>query len=324
VRPSPTVPPLCARSRCHYNATCSLKMNVRFGVSPIAWFGSALAQLGKQITLEVCLAQAREAGFSGIESGIRLSTDQQALSVLLERFELALVCGGFSGSLLNNSIDEEKARMQSHVAACKALGAPVLAYTDTSGSIQSRFDTPASLRPRIDDEHFPSYGAKLTELGNWIAESGMALAYHHQMGTIIQSQREIDLLLQHTGPAVNLLIDTGHLAYAGADVLSLTRRHADRIALVHCKDVRPEVLKRVRQRDTSLPLAVQDGVFTVPGDGFIDFYAFARVLGEVGYTGWIVVEAEQDPVKAPPLEYSRMGLRHLTAAFGSAGYVLQR
>jgi len=299
-------------------------MNVRFGVSPIAWFDSALSQFGKDMTLEVCLAQAREAGFSGIESGIKFPTNAQALGVLLQRSGLALVSGWFPGSLLSSSVLEEKARMQAHVAACKALGAPLLAYTDASGSIQSRFDTPASLRPRIDDEDFPSYGAKLTELANWIAENGMALAYHHQMGTIIQSQREIDLLLQHTGPAVSLLIDTGHLAYAGADVLSLTRRHADRIALVHCKDVRPEVLKRVRQRDTSLPLAVQEGVFTVPGDGFIDFYAFARLLGEVGYTGWIVVEAEQDPVKAPPLEYSRMGLRHLAAAFGSAGYVFAR
>jgi len=299
-------------------------MNVRFGVSPIAWFDSALSQFGKDMTLEVCLAQAREAGFSGIESGIKFPTNAQALGVLLQRSGLALVSGWFPGSLLSSSVLEEKARMQAHVAACKALGAPLLAYTDASGSIQSRFDTPASLRPRIDDEDFPSYGAKLTELANWIAENGMALAYHHQMGTIIQSQREIDLLLQHTGPAVSLLIDTGHLAYAGADVLSLTRRHADRIALVHCKDVRPEVLKRVRQRDTSLPLAVQEGVFTVPGDGFIDFYAFARLLGEVGYTGWIVVEAEQDPVKAPPLEYSRMGLRHLAAAFGLAGYVFAR
>jgi len=296
-------------------------MNVRFGVSPIAWFDSALSQFGKDMTLEVCLAQAREAGFSGIESGIKFPTNAQALGVLLQRSGLALVSGWFPGSLLSSSVLEEKARMQAQVAACKALGAPLLAYTDASGSIQSRFDTPASLRARIDDEDFPSYGAKLTELANWIAENGMALTYHHQMGTIIQSQREIDLLLQHTGPAVSLLIDTGHLAYAGADVLSLTRRHADRITLVHCKDVRPEVLKRVRQRDTSLPLAVQDGVFTVPGDGFIDFYAFARLLGEVGYTGWIVVEAEQDPVKAPPLEYSRMGLRHLAAAFGSAGYV---
>jgi inosose dehydratase len=295
-------------------------MKVRFGVSPLAWFNSELPQFGQGMTLEMCLAQAREAGFSGIESGIEFPANEQVVGLLLERCGLALVAGRFPGSLLRSSAAEEKERMQAYVAACKALGVPTLVYTDTSGSIQSRFDTPASLRPRIGDEDFPRYGAKLTELADWIAESGIALAYQHQMGSIIQSQREIDLLIQHTGPTVNLLIDTGHLAYAGADTLSLTRRHADRINLVHCKDVRPEVLKRVLQRDTSLPSAVLEGVFTVPGDGVIDFYAFARLLGELGYSGWIVVEAEQDPVKAPPLEYSRMGLRHLTAAFGSAGY----
>jgi inosose dehydratase len=318
VRPSSAVPGwLAVRSHC--NATYALKMNVRFGVSPIAWFNSALPHFGNDMTSEVCLAQAREAGFSGIEGGPGLPADEQ-LGLLLERFGLALMAGRFQGTLLSSSVAEEKDRMQPHVAACKALGASTLLYTDTSGSIQSRFDTPASLRPRIGDEEFPGYGAKLTELADWVANSGIALAYQHQMGSIIQTQREIDLLIQHTGPVLKLLIDTGHLAYAGADMPWLTRRHADRINLVHCKDVRPEVLKRVRQRDTSLPAAVLDGVFTVPGDGFIDFYSFARLLVEVGYAGWIVVEAEQDPVKAPPLEYSRMGLRHLTDAFGSAGY----
>jgi len=294
-------------------------MNVRFGVSPIAWFNSVLPHFGDDMTLELCLAQASEAGFSGIEGGLDSRADEQ-VGLLLERFGLSLVAGRFQGALLNGSVAEEKERMQPHVAACQALGAPMLLYTDSSDSIQSRFDTPASLRPRIGDEEFPGYGAKLTELADWAAESGIALAYQHQMGSVIQSQREIDLLIRHTGPVLKLLIDTGHLAYAGADMLSLTRRHADRINLVHCKDVRPEVLKRVRQRDASFPAALLDGVFTVPGDGFIDFYGFARLLGEVGYAGWIVVEAEQDPVKAPPLEYSRMGLRHLTDAFGSAGY----
>jgi inosose dehydratase len=199
----------------------------------------------------------------------------------------------------------------------------VLVYAETTGSVQSKLDTPLSLRPRIADEQFQSYGAKLTELAEWMAERGVALTYHHHMGTIVESQREIDLLMQTTGPAVGLLIDTGHLTYAGADVLAVVQRHAHRINHVHCKDVRPEVLKRVRQRDNSFLSAVLEGVFTVPGDGFIDYYAFARALAEIGYGGWVVVEAEQDPLKAPPLEYSRMGLRHLSAAFGAAGYEIE-
>ena len=126
--------------------------------------------------------------------------------------------------------------------------------------------------------------------------------------------------MDNTGPAVGLLVDTGHLTYAGADVLEVTRRHARRINHIHCKDVRFDVLKKVRQDDASFLSAVLAGVYTVPGDGFIDYHAFARLLADIGYEGWAVVEAEQDPVKAPPFEYSRMGRNHLAAAFGAAGY----
>jgi inosose dehydratase len=295
-------------------------MKVRFGVAPIAWSNSDLPQLGGETSLETCLAQSREAGFSGTETGIKFPMDAKALAPLLDSHGLALVSGWFSGELLNRSVAEEKARIALQLATFHALSAPVLVYAETTGSIQSSMDTPLSLRPRIADEQFQSYGAKLTELAEWMAERGVALTYHHHMGTIVESQREIDLLMQNTGPAVGLLIDTGHLTYAGADVLAVVRRHARRINHIHCKDVRPEVLKRVRQRDNSFLSAVLEGVFTVPGDGFIDYYAFARVLAEIGYSGWVVVEAEQDPAKAPPLEYSRMGLRHLSAAFSAAGY----
>jgi inosose dehydratase len=299
-------------------------MNIRFGVAPIAWSNSDLPQLGGETSLETCLSQSREAGFSGTETGIKFPMDAQVLAPLLDGFDLALVSGWFSGELLNRSVEDEKSRIEAQLATFKALGAPVLVYAETTGSIQSSIDTPLSLRPRIADEQFRSYGAKLTELAEWMAERGVALTYHHHMGTIVESQREIDLLMQNTGTAVGLLIDTGHLTYAGADVLSVARRHGDRINHVHCKDVRPEVLKRVRQRDDSFLSAVLEGVFTVPGDGFIDYYAFARLLADIGYSGWVVVEAEQDPAKAPPLEYSRMGLRHLTAAFTAAGYALAR
>ena len=297
-------------------------MEIRFGVAPIAWSNSDLPQLGGEISLETCLEQTREAGFSGTETGIKFPMDAQVLGPLLERFGLALVSGWFSGELLNRSLEEEKARLEAQLATFKALGAPVLVYAETTGSIQSSIDTPLSLRPRIADGELRDYGAKLTRLGEWMAERGVALSFHHHMGTIVQSQREIDLLMQNTGAAVGLLIDTGHLTYAGADFLATTERHASRINHIHCKDLRPEVLKRVRQRDNSFLSAVLEGVFTVPGDGCIDYYAFARLLAVIGYGGWVVVEAEQDPMKAPPLEYSRMGLRHLSTAFTSAGYAI--
>jgi inosose dehydratase len=142
------------------------------------------------------------------------------------------------------------------------------------------------------------------------------------MGTIVENEREIDLLMAHTGPAVGLLLDSGHLVYAGADPLAVARRHGGRINHVHCKDIRPAVLQRARQQDRSFLGAVLDGVFTVPGDGMIDFHAVARGLAEAGYQGWVVVEAEQDPAKAPPGLYASMGRRHLAATFAAAGFTI--
>jgi inosose dehydratase len=295
-------------------------MKVRFGIAPIAWTNSDLPELGGDTTLETCLAESREAGFSGTETGVKFPMDADSLGSVLQCFALKLVSGWFSGELLEHSVDEEKDRIEAQLATFKALGATVLVYAETTGSVQSRVDAPLSSRPRLAAEQFQLYGRKLTALAEHMAERGVCMTYHHHMGTVVETQREINLLMENTGSAVGLLIDTGHLTYAGADVLETTRRHARRINHVHCKDIRAGILKTARRNDQSFLRAILDGVFTVPGDGSIDYYAFARVLADIGYEGWAVVEAEQDPVKAPPLEYSRIGLQHLKAAFGAAGF----
>ncbi|HEV8261628.1 MAG TPA: myo-inosose-2 dehydratase [Burkholderiales bacterium] len=295
-------------------------MKVRFGIAPIAWTNSDLPELGGDTTLETCLAESREAGFSGTETGVKFPMDAASLGSVLQCFALKLVSGWFSGELLEHSVNEEKDRIEAQLATFKALGAKVLVYAETTGSVQSRIDAPLSSRPRLTAEQFQLYGRKLTALAEHMAERGVCMTYHHHMGTVVETQREINLLMENTGAAVGLLIDTGHLTYAGADVLETTRRHARRINHVHCKDTRAAILKTARRNDQSFLRAILDGVFTVPGDGFIDYYAFARVLADIGYEGWAVVEAEQDPVKAPPLEYSRIGLQHLKAAFVAAGF----
>jgi inosose dehydratase len=295
-------------------------MKIRFGVAPIAWTNSDLPQLGGSTTLETCLAESKEAGFSGTETGVKFPMEPDRLRAVLQRYGLQLVSGWFSGELLAHSVDEEKASIESQLATFQALAAPVLVYAETTGSVQSKTDVPVTRRPRISEDEFRAYGRKLTALAEHLEDRGVAMAYHHHMGTIVESQREIDLLMRNTGPAVGLLLDTGHLTYAGADVLDVTRAHGSRINHVHCKDVRLDVLKRVRQKNASFLEAVLQGVYTVPGDGCVDFFAFARLLADLGYEGWAVVEAEQDPAKAPPLEYSRMGREHLAAAFGAAGY----
>jgi inosose dehydratase len=295
-------------------------MFIRFGVAPIAWTNSDLPQLGGDTSLETCLTESRAAGYSGTETGVKFPMDSKILGPILAKHGLSLVSGWFSGELLSGSIEREKDRMAAQMETFKMLGAPVLIYAETTGSVQARQDTGISRRPRLADKEFRDFGRKLDRLAEWMAAEGMPMAYHHHMGTVIETEREVDLLMANTGSAVGLLLDTGHLAYAGASVLDTTRRHAGRINHVHCKDIRPEVLKRARQEDMSFLDAILAGVFTVPGDGMIDYYAFARLLAEIGYSGWAVVEAEQDPVKAPPGKYSRLGFDHLQEAFRAAGY----
>jgi len=298
-------------------------MKAKLGIAPIAWTNNDLPQLGGETSLETCLTESRQAGFSGTETGVKFPMDPKVLGPILARHELALVSGWFSGELLARSLDEEKVRLADQMATYRSLGAPVLVYAETTGSVQSKIDTGVSRRPHLAESDFPAYGRKLTALAEWMAGEGVAMAYHHHMGTVIENQREVELLMAHSGAAVGLLLDTGHLVYAGADVLETTRRHGKRINHVHCKDIRLEVLRRARQGDQSFLAAILDGVFTVPGDGMIDYYSFARCLAETGYQGWVVVEAEQDPAKAPPGAYSAMGRRHLAEAFGAAGFTIR-
>jgi inosose dehydratase len=293
---------------------------IRLGVAPIAWSNSDLPQLGGDTTLETCLKESRKAGFSGTETGVKFPMDAKLLRPQLEKHRLKLVSGWFSGELLKRSVKAEQERLRAQMETFKTLGAPVLVYAETTGTVQNRIDAPLSTRPRLADSDFAGYGRKLTELAEWMADFGVPMTYHHHMGTVVETQREIDLLMANTGAVVGLLLDTGHLTFAGGDIAETTRKHGRRINHVHCKDLRWEVVKAARQKDQSFLAAILDGVFTVPGDGFIDYHAFARLLAEIGYEGWVVVEAEQDPAKAPPLEYSRIGHRHLTAAFEAAGY----
>jgi inosose dehydratase len=299
-------------------------MTISLGVAPIAWSNDDLPELGRDTPLETCLKESRAAGFSGTETGGKFPMDAAKLGPLLDAHGLKLVSGWFSGRLLEGSIAREKERMERQLATFKALGAPVMVYAETTGSVQTARQTPVSRRPRLSADAFKDYGARLTALAEYMAERGVAMTYHHHMGTMVETDAEIDLLMTHTGAAVGLLVDTGHIAYAGGDCLAVTRRHGARINHVHCKDVRPAVLAQVRAEDWSFLDAVVAGVFTAPGDGGVDFAAFARLLVDIGYSGWAVVEVEQDPVQAPPFEYAKMGHDHMTRLFTAAGLAIAR
>jgi inosose dehydratase len=170
-------------------------MEIRLGIAPIAWTNSDLPQLGGETSLETCLAESRQAGFSGTETGVKFPMDPTVLGPILARHELALVSGWFSGELLARPLEEEKARLADQMATFRSLAAPVLVYAETTGSVQSKIDTGVSRRPRLSEADFPAYGSKLTALAEWMAGEGVAMAYHHHMGTVIENQREVDLLM---------------------------------------------------------------------------------------------------------------------------------
>jgi inosose dehydratase len=293
---------------------------IRLGIAPIGWTNNDLPELGGDIPLEQCLSEARRAGFSGVENGAKFPLDPKELRPILAAHGLALITGWFSGELRHRTLDDEQRRLRQTLRLYQELAAPVLLYAETTGTVQSRMDVPVSDRPIMSEEAFKPYGEKLTALADWLASEGVPMTYHHHMGTVVETEREIDLLMVNTDISVGLLLDTGHLTFAGGDVLATTRRHGARINHVHCKDLRTGVLARLEAERWSFLKGVIEGVFTVPGDGSIDFSPFAKVLAEIGYAGWVVVEAEQDPKKANPLEMAQIGHQTLTDAFTAAGF----
>ncbi|MDE2575048.1 MAG: myo-inosose-2 dehydratase [Rhodospirillales bacterium] len=280
-------------------------MPVRLGTNPIAWSNDDLRDLGSATPLETCLAEARLAGYAGIELGHKFPRRAEQLRPILAAHDLALVSGWYSASLLVQDANAEREAIRGHADLLRAMGCTVLIIAETSNAIHGARGTPLSRRPVLADGEWARFGDRLTELAEALADDGLMLAYHHHMGTIVQSGAEIDRLMASTGPALKLLLDSGHATFAGADPAALARRHRARIAHVHCKDVRPAVMAASHALDRSFLHAVVAGVFTVPGDGAVDFPA---ILSELpGYDGWLVVEAEQDPAIANPFAYAKAG-----------------
>ena len=299
-------------------------MTIKIGISLIAWQNDDLPELTAHYTTEGAMEDAARIGYSGVERGRRMPADTEGLRAYLDHYGVAL-CGGWcSGSLMVNDVETEKQAIKQQVEQFAALRAPCIVYAECSNTIQGQIATPVSQRPKLSREQIRAYAVKLSALAQWTADQGVELAYHHHMGSMIEDAEDIDLLMEESDPALALLVDTGHLHFAGVDVLSVLDKWGDRIRHVHFKDVREEVVKAVRARDGSFLDAVAAGAFTVPGDptGSIDFQAVTDRLKSLGYEGWIVVEAEQDPAKADPFTYSKIGFDHIVDICRRSGLVV--
>jgi inosose dehydratase len=298
-------------------------MKAKLGIAPIAWWNDDLPQLSDDVSLDECLRQAREAGFTGMETGRRFPMDPTQLTPVLNKHGMS-VCGGwFSGLLLDGDLQAEKERVAGQMALFKAVGAPCIVYGETAGTIQGDQSAPLSTKRRLSEDEIKAYGRKITAFAEWCAGQGMPISYHHHMAAPIETEEELDLLMKHSGEALPLLYDAGHMAFAGGDVLRVIDKHHARISHVHTKDIRADVVNGLDRNKESFLDAVVKGAFTVPGDGSLDFEAIVKRLASYGYEGWFVVEAEQDPVKSPPLQMAKIGHKELLRVMAMAGYSVQ-
>jgi inosose dehydratase len=293
-------------------------MSIRFGVSPIAWINDDLPALGGDTPIETVLDEARDVGFAGIELGGKFPKEPTVLQALLKRHRLALVGGWYSANLLSRSAAAEIRALQSHLALLKAMNCGVFILAETSNAIHGDQTQAMSAAPRLADSAWNEFGQKLTDVADYLAQAGLRMAYHHHLGTVVESQRDIDRFLESTGTSVGLTVDTGHAALGGIDTLALIRDHPRRVAHVHCKDIRSRVHDQAKSAGRSFLSGVISGMFTVPGDGDLEFAGVMQALAEIGYAGWIIVEAEQDPAVAIPKTYAALGLRTLRSEASAA------
>ena len=279
---------------------------VRIGINPLTWTNDDLPALGEENSLEKCLTEAKQAGYEGVELGRKFPRDPAVLGPILKPHGLSLVSGWYSGRLLERSVDDEMKAMQGHATLLSKLGSTAMVFCEVSRCVHGDREIPLSKRPKLADKEWQPFLKNLDEVAKRMEAQGMKMAYHHHMGTVIQSEDEVNRMMEGT-KHVGLLLDSGHLTFAGGDPMRALKRHAKRIVHVHCKDIRRDKLAQALKKDVSFLDAVVGDVFAVPGDGSIDFAPLLQELSKSGYRGWLVVEADQDPAKAHPLTHARIG-----------------
>ncbi len=288
-------------------------LQVKIGINPISWSNDDLPSLGGETPLEVALSEGKRIGYQGFELGNKFPRESNALGKVLSAHGLELVSGWYSGLLARRSVDEEIAAVGPHLKLLAESGAKVMVYGEVADSIQGA-PQPLYKRPRFfTSSQWDAYADRLTKFARHTLAHGVRVAYHHHMGAYVETPEDVDEFMARAGDEVGLLFDSGHLTFAGGDAAAVLKKYVKRVCHVHCKDVRPEVIRLARNRNWSFLESVINGAFTVPGDGAVDFAALIGLLRVNAYSGWLVVEAEQDPVVAPSYAYANKGYRHLRA-----------
>lgn len=293
------------------------KNKVKLGIAPIAWTNDDMPDLGAENTFEQCVSEMALAGFTGCEVGNKYPRDTAVLKKALELRGMQICNAWFSSFLTTKTYEEVEKDFIEHITFLKEMGAKVVGISEQGHSIQGTDKPIFEAKYVMNDEEWDTLCTGINKLGKVAKDMGIKLCFHHHMGTVVQTEEEIDRLMANTDPELfGLLFDCGHLAYCGEDYMSVLNKYADRIRHVHLKDIRPEKVEQVKREHLSFLQGVRLGTFTVPGDGVIDFKPIFDVLEKTGYEGYVLVEAEQDPAIANPLEYAIKARKYIAEKAG--------
>lgn len=288
------------------------KNNVYLGIAPIAWTNDDLPDLGAENTFEQCISEMALAGYQGCEIGCKYPKDREELKKALDLRNIQICNRWFSSFLISKPFEETATEFEKELDFLQYLGAKVIGVSEQSYSIQGLDQPVFENRYIMNESEWQDLTNGLNRLGEIANKRDMHLTFHHHMGTVIQTEEEIDRLLAQTNPnSVSLLFDSGHLFFDSIDPTKILKKHVQRVKHVHLKDVRKAELENARKQNMSFLDAVRSGAFTVPGDGSIAFEPLFDLLDQNHYKGWLVVEAEQDPAKANPFEYALKGRNYI-------------
>ena len=291
---------------------------IKLGIAPIGWTNDDMPDLGGEITFEQCVSEMALAGYKGCEIGNKYPKTVEGMHEYLDIRGLEIANRWFSSFILTKPFEEVEKDFRENCEFLKGCGAKRIGASEQSYSIQGQMETPVFEKKYVmNDEEWKKFTDGLSKLGNIAKEYGITLVYHHHMGTVVQTAEEIDKMMDMCDPdAVYLLFDKGHLAYCVEDYMAVLKKYAKRIKHVHLKDIRPEIVAKVKAESLSFLQGVRLGAFTVPGDGTIDFKPVFDVLDEADYEGWMLVEAEQDPAIANPYKYAKMAREYIAEKAG--------
>jgi len=294
---------------------------ILYGTNPIAWSNDDDWSLGDHLSLEDCLGDCQRIGFDGIEKGHKMPDEGRALKAKLAEYGLRFAAGWHSTNILVNDIETEKKALKAWIDFTKAAGGDHINACECSNTVHGNDKVAVNDRPIMTDPQWERFSNGYEELSRFAADEGVKMGYHHHMGTIIESAADIDRFMAMAGPHTRLLLDTGHCSFAGADPADVAKKYMDRVTHIHAKNIRPEIMREVREQSLSFLEGVRRGAFTVPGDpeGCVAFEPVLKIAAEHGYSGWLVIEAEQDSAVREPFHYQNMGLKALREMARASG-----